>query len=74
MFNFTLIQKYCTRVLLVLFSNVFVVDLHRPRVPLDDLMSGVSKDALDLLRGLLQFNPDKRFTAEQSLKHPYVRQ
>lgn len=46
----------------------------RPRVPLDDLMSGVSKDALDLLRGLLQFNPDKRFTAEQSLKHPYVRQ
>lgn len=46
----------------------------RPRAPLDELMSGVSKDALDLLRGLLQFNPDKRFTAEQSLKHPYVRQ
>ena len=30
-------------------------------------------DALDLLHALLQFNPDKRLTAEQALKHPYVK-
>lgn len=46
----------------------------RPRVPLDDLMANASKDAIDLLHGLLQFNPDKRLTADQALKHPYVRQ
>ena len=29
---------------------------------------------MDLLRQLLQFNPDKRITAEQALEHPYVSQ
>uniref|UniRef100_A0A8C5J4F6 Mitogen-activated protein kinase 15 n=1 Tax=Junco hyemalis TaxID=40217 RepID=A0A8C5J4F6_JUNHY len=28
--------------------------------------------ALDLLKKLLVFNPDKRFTAEEALQHPYV--
>ncbi|XP_047460169.1 mitogen-activated protein kinase 15 isoform X3 [Mugil cephalus] len=45
----------------------------RPQVPLEDLLQpSVPPDALDLLRGLLVFNPDKRLTAEQALKHPYV--
>lgn len=36
-------------------------------------MGNVPDDALDLVRKLLRFNPDKRMTAEQALKHPYVR-
>lgn len=42
-------------------------------MPLEDLLQpSVPPDALDLLRGLLVFNPDKRLTAEQALQHPYV--
>ncbi|XP_069032025.1 mitogen-activated protein kinase 15 [Embiotoca jacksoni] len=46
--------------------------LLKPQVPLQDLLPSVPPDALDLLRGLLLFNPDKRLTAEQALQHPYV--
>ena len=28
--------------------------------------------ALDLLKCMLQFNPDKRITVEEALKHPYL--
>lgn len=45
----------------------------RARKPLDELLLDVPADALDLLHSLLQFNPDKRLTAEQALKHPYVK-
>ena len=31
-------------------------------------------DALDLLGKLLQFNPAKRITVEEALRHPFVRQ
>lgn len=34
---------------------------------------GVPDDAMDLLKKLLHFNPKKRLTAEQALKHPYVK-
>ena len=35
---------------------------------------GASKEALDFLKRTLVFDPTKRLTAEQALKHPYVKQ
>ncbi|KAF7669358.1 hypothetical protein LDENG_00196470 [Lucifuga dentata] len=47
--------------------------LLKPQVPLEELLQpSVPPDALDLLKCLLIFNPDKRMTAEQALQHPYV--
>jgi mitogen-activated protein kinase 15 len=41
---------------------------------LRDVFPTASDDALDLLRSLLHFNPHKRLTADQALRHPYVSQ
>ena len=41
---------------------------------LRDMFPTASDDALDLLPNLLQFNPHRRLTAEQALRHPYVAQ
>ncbi len=41
---------------------------------LTDLFPGASKDAADLLMRLLQFNPSKRISAAQALRHPFVAQ
>lgn len=41
---------------------------------LRDMFPTASDDALDLLKQLLQFNPNKRPSAELCLKHPYVAQ
>ncbi|XP_064240771.1 mitogen-activated protein kinase 15 isoform X3 [Aotus nancymaae] len=46
---------------------------HRPRQTLDALLPpDTSPEALDLLRRLLVFAPDKRLSATQALQHPYV--
>jgi mitogen-activated protein kinase 15 len=39
---------------------------------LDNLLPNAHEEALDLLRRLLHFNPDKRITAEEGLRHPFV--
>ncbi|XP_071837180.1 extracellular signal-regulated kinase 2-like isoform X2 [Apostichopus japonicus] len=44
----------------------------RHRQSLEDLLPNAPKDALDLIRKLLHFNPEKRPTASQALRHPYV--
>ncbi|XP_061902789.1 mitogen-activated protein kinase 15-like isoform X2 [Entelurus aequoreus] len=47
--------------------------LLKPQVPLEDLLqASVPPDAVDLLKSLLVFNPDKRLTADTALQHPYV--
>ncbi|NXX42191.1 MK15 kinase, partial [Tricholaema leucomelas] len=46
----------------------------RQRVTFEELLpSSTPSPALDLLKKLLVFNPEKRLTAEQALQHPYVR-
>jgi|TARA_B110000305_G_scaffold238166_1_gene302975 mitogen-activated protein kinase 15 len=39
---------------------------------LRDMFPTASDEALDLIKNLLQFNPNKRLTATQALQHPYV--
>lgn len=38
------------------------------------MFPNASPEATDLVAKLLQFNPDKRITAEEALRHPYVAQ
>ncbi|KAJ9506589.1 hypothetical protein QJQ45_004061 [Haematococcus lacustris] len=41
---------------------------------LGDIFPSASAEALDLLRHLLVFNPHKRLSVQQALRHPYVAQ
>jgi len=41
---------------------------------LASMFPNAPEDALDILSKLLQFNPNKRITADQSLEHPYLEQ
>ncbi|XP_050771743.1 mitogen-activated protein kinase 15 [Gymnogyps californianus] len=46
----------------------------RQRVTFEEILpSSTPLSALDLLKKLLVFNPDKRLTAEEALQHPYVK-
>jgi mitogen-activated protein kinase 15 len=43
----------------------------RPR-KLNEMFPSASKEALDLMKCCLQFNPNKRISAKDGLRHPYV--
>merc|ERR1719171_3325453 len=45
--------------------------MSRPR-PLSEMFPSASVEALDLIRLCLQFNPAKRVSAKDLLRHPYV--
>ncbi|KAL1915564.1 uncharacterized protein VTP21DRAFT_6688 [Calcarisporiella thermophila] len=44
-----------------------------PKVPLRTYFSAAGNDALDLLEKMLQFDPNKRISARDSLHHPYFK-
>lgn len=56
------------------YASTLLNKPHGGRTPktLRDLLTGAPPDAIDLLEKLMVFNPDKRLTAEQALRHPYV--
>jgi mitogen-activated protein kinase 15 len=41
---------------------------------LNELYPHASEDAIDLLKKLLHFNPNKRLSAEEAIAHPFVAQ
>lgn len=44
----------------------------QPKTPWSTLFPKANAQALDLLDKMLAFNPDKRITVDEALKHPYV--
>jgi serine/threonine protein kinase len=38
----------------------------------DSIFSSASKPVIDLLKQMLIFNPSKRITVEEALKHPFL--
>ncbi|KAL8572227.1 Mitogen-activated protein kinase 15 [Nucella lapillus] len=44
----------------------------KSKKPLEDMLSDAPIEGVDLVRRLLQFNPDKRITADEALRHPFV--
>ena len=56
----------------VIMVNCYNNSLIRRRTPLADMLPSGSSDAIDLASELLHFNPDKRMTARDALKHPFV--
>jgi cyclin-dependent kinase 7 len=40
-------------------------------IPFDEIFTAAPKDALSLLRSILVLDPNNRFSATQSLNHPY---
>lgn len=56
------------------YASTLLSKPHGSRIPkpLKEVLAGAPSDAIDLVEKLLVFSPDKRLTAEEALKHPYV--
>ena len=44
----------------------------RPGKPFESIIKSANPQALDLLKRLLEFNPDKRITVNEAISHPYL--
>jgi cyclin-dependent kinase 7 len=42
-----------------------------PAIPFDEIFTAAPKDAISLLRSISALDPNMRFTASQSMSHPY---
>ncbi|CAD8094478.1 unnamed protein product [Paramecium primaurelia] len=56
-----------------LASNILASINTSKKKQFNSFFQGASDEALDLIRRLLCYNPNQRLTAEQALKHKYVR-
>lgn len=57
------------------FAATMLESMRAPATPrLEATFPSASPEALDLLRKLLHFNPDKRISPEEALRHPYCAQ
>lgn len=53
-------------------TNLLEKTPNLPHRSLRNLLINVPEDALDLIDGLIIFNPNHRLTAIEALEHPYV--
>ena len=53
----------------------FLLDCNKrtKHVSFEDLFPGIEKDAVDLMRKLLSYDPNERLSAAQALEHPYFK-
>lgn len=61
------------QILCIGITGMYFEYFFRPRKSIDKMLGDAPPDAIDLLKKLLHFNPDKRLTTDQALKHPYVK-
>ena len=55
-------------------ANEYIKTLKKsPSKNIDSLYPGADKDAIDLLKIMLQFNPKKRCTAKEALEHKFLK-
>lgn len=57
------------------FAGTMLESMRAPDTPrLEAMFPSASPEALDLMSKLMHFNPDKRISAEEALRHPYCAQ
>jgi mitogen-activated protein kinase 15 len=57
------------------FAATMLESMRAPDTPrLEAMFPSASPEALDLMSKLMHFNPDKRISAEEALRHPYCAQ
>ena len=41
---------------------------------IDEILNGASEEAIDLVKRMLAFSPEKRITVQEALEHPYLKE